>query len=57
MRKNKFQTNEKVLLKSLNETVTVSKFSYVANMKRYSYTVKEYPHTFYFEEELEQITT
>ncbi|MEC2072390.1 hypothetical protein [Alkalihalophilus marmarensis] len=57
MRKNKFDKNEKVLLKSLKETVTVNKFSYVPNMKRYSYTVKEYPHTFYFEEELEQLST
>ncbi|WP_198507801.1 hypothetical protein [Bacillus sp. FJAT-45037] len=56
MKKNKFQANEKVHLRELDETVTVSKCSYVPNMKRYSYTVKEYPHTFYFEEELEEIT-
>ncbi|MFN7250301.1 MAG: hypothetical protein ACK4M9_05845 [Anaerobacillus sp.] len=55
--KNKFQENEKVTLKVTGETVTISKFSYVPNMKRYSYTIKENPQTFYFEEELAQLTT
>lgn len=54
--KNKFAANEKVILKSSGETVTISKFSYVPNMKRYSYTIKENPQTFYFEEELERLT-
>ncbi|MDZ5472269.1 hypothetical protein SM124_10970 [Bacillus sp. 31A1R] len=48
----KYEVNQKVLLKSTGETVTISKCSYVANMKRYSYTLKEHPNTFYFEEEL-----
>ncbi|WP_199445821.1 hypothetical protein [Bacillus weihaiensis] len=52
---NKFEVNEKVVLKASKETVTISKYSYVANMKRYSYTLKEYPNTFYFEEEIESI--
>lgn len=51
--KNKFEFNQKVNLKSTGETVTINKISYVENMKRYSYTLKEYPHTFYFEEEME----
>ncbi|MBM6618024.1 hypothetical protein [Bacillus suaedaesalsae] len=52
--KNKFQVNEKVYLKQTGEIVTINDFSYVANMKRYSYTLKEYPASFYFEEEMEQ---
>ncbi|MCT8138364.1 hypothetical protein H1D32_11745 [Anaerobacillus sp. CMMVII] len=55
--KNKFQANDKVTLKATGETVTISKFSYVSNMKRYSYTVKEHPQTFYFEEEFGQLIT
>ncbi|WP_196121178.1 hypothetical protein [Anaerobacillus alkaliphilus] len=55
--KNKFQSNDKATLKSTGETVTINKFSYVPNMKRYSYTVKEHPQTFYFEEELQELTT
>jgi uncharacterized protein YodC (DUF2158 family) len=53
--KNVFQKNEKVRIKSTGETVTISNYSYVAIMKRYSYTVKENPQTFYFQEEIEQI--
>ncbi|MFE7062616.1 hypothetical protein ABN702_08605 [Bacillus haimaensis] len=53
--KNKFQDNEKVVLKSTGEQVTISKFNYVPNLKRYSYTLKEYPKTFYFEEEIKQL--
>ncbi|WP_102348949.1 hypothetical protein [Bacillus sp. Marseille-P3661] len=51
---NKFQPNDKVRIKANGEIVTISKFSYVPNMKRYSYTVKEHPQTFYFEEEFDQ---
>jgi hypothetical protein len=51
--KNKFQQDEKVFLKSTGEIVTINEFRYVANMKRYSYTLKEYPRSFYFEEEME----
>ncbi|WP_096201413.1 hypothetical protein [Bacillus sp. FJAT-45350] len=54
--KNKYQVDQEVLIKSTGETVTISKFSYVANMKRYSYTVKENPQTFYFEEEIQPVT-
>ncbi|WP_169907734.1 hypothetical protein [Priestia abyssalis] len=50
--KNKFQDDEKVILKATGEMVTINKFTYVANMKRYSYTIKERPQTFYFEEEI-----
>lgn len=50
--KNKFQDDEKVILKATGEIVTINKFTYVANMKRYSYTIKERPQTFYFEEEI-----
>jgi hypothetical protein len=53
--KNKFKPNDKVLLKSTGETITINKFSYVPNMKRYSYTCVEYPSTFYFEEEIEHL--
>jgi hypothetical protein len=51
--KNKFQQDEKVCLKQTGELVTINEFRYVANMKRYSYTLKEYPQSFYFEEEME----
>lgn len=51
--KNKFQADDKVTIKATGQTVTISKCKYVPNMKRYSYTVKENPQTFYFEEELE----
>jgi len=54
--KNKFEITEKVRLKSTNEIVTITNFSYITNMKRYSYTCKEYPTTFYFEEEMEQLS-
>jgi hypothetical protein len=54
--KNKFQDDEKVMIKATGEIVTINKFSYVANMKRYSYTIKEYPHTFYFEEEIKSVS-
>ncbi|OIJ16835.1 hypothetical protein BKP37_04705 [Anaerobacillus alkalilacustris] len=54
--KNKFQTNDKVSILATGQTVTVNKFKYVPNMKRYSYTVNENPQTFYFEEELEAKT-
>ncbi|WP_174734889.1 hypothetical protein [Mesobacillus harenae] len=53
--KKSFKSGDKVTIKNSGETVTISKCSYVANMKRYSYTVKEYPNTFYFEEEIEQV--
>lgn len=51
--KNKFHTGEKVRLKDTGELVTISKHSYVTNMKRFSYTIKEHPHSFYFEEEIQ----
>lgn len=54
-KQNKFEVNEKVYLKATKEIVTISNSSYVENMKRFSYTLKEYPNTFYFEEELSSI--
>lgn len=48
--KNKYQDGEKVIIKG--EVFTISQWSYVAKMKRYSYTILEKPSTFYFEEEL-----
>ncbi|MDE5413641.1 hypothetical protein [Alkalihalobacterium chitinilyticum] len=54
MKKNLFTSGEEVIIKATDETVTVSKSQYVKNMKRYSYTVKEQPATFFFEEELEK---
>ncbi|MEC2075010.1 hypothetical protein [Metabacillus fastidiosus] len=53
--KNKFEVDEKVLIKATGETATIKNYSYVANMKRYSYTLKEHPQTFYFEEEMKNI--
>ncbi|MCA0148914.1 MULTISPECIES: hypothetical protein [Rossellomorea] len=51
--KNRFSNGSMVTIKETGETVTILKWQYVKNMKRYSYIVKEHPGTFYFEEELE----
>ncbi|RSK25817.1 hypothetical protein EJF36_02305 [Bacillus sp. HMF5848] len=50
---NKFTHNQKVRVKSTGELVTINKWMYVNTMKRFSYILKEYPNTFYFEEELD----
>jgi hypothetical protein len=47
---NKFIVGEKVILSESGEKVTINKFNYIPNMKKYSYTIKENPSTFYFEE-------
>lgn len=52
---NRFEKGEKVCVKETGEEVTISKHLYIKNMKRYSYTIKENPKTFYFEEELEKL--
>ncbi|MCM3789518.1 hypothetical protein M3221_14015 [Domibacillus indicus] len=49
--KNKYNTGETVKIKITDELVTINKWHYVQNMKQYSYTVKEHPLTFYFEDE------
>ncbi|MBT2758894.1 hypothetical protein AB1K84_17425 [Mesobacillus foraminis] len=54
--KNQFQYGESVQIKATGELVTIMKWEYVKNMKRYSYVVKQHPGTFFFEEEL-QLTT
>lgn len=51
--KNKYHTGETVKLKVTDELVTINKWQYIKNMKKYSYTVKEHPSTFYFENELD----
>ncbi|MDQ1145556.1 hypothetical protein QE429_002383 [Bacillus sp. SORGH_AS 510] len=50
---NRYSTGQTVNIKETGEMVTILKWQYVKNMKRYSYTVKEHPGTFYFEEELQ----
>jgi hypothetical protein len=50
---NRFSNGQTVSIKETGEEVTILKWQYVKNMKRYSYTVKERPGTFYFEEELQ----
>ncbi|MDQ0415020.1 hypothetical protein J2S25_003232 [Mesobacillus stamsii] len=52
---NLYKSGQSVSIKETGEKVTIMKSQYVKNMKRYSYTVKEYPATFYFEEELLKI--
>lgn len=52
MGKNLYTNGDEVNIKTTGETVTIVNCQYVKNMKRYSYTVKEYPNTFFFEEEL-----
>ena len=51
--KNRYSNGAIVTIKETGESVTVMKWQYVKNMKRYSYIVKEHPGTFFFEEELE----
>ncbi len=51
--KNKFSDGEQVLLN--DKVVTIKNWSYVANMKRYSYILEENVSTFYFEEELKKL--
>lgn len=53
--KNKYNSGESVRIQSTNELVTINKWQYVKNMKKYSYTVNENPTTFYFEDELTKI--
>jgi len=50
---NRFNAGDQVNIKFTGEVVTILKWQYVKNMKRYSYVVKEYPTTFFFEEELQ----
>lgn len=52
---NLFNKGEVVAIKETGEKVTISKYKYIKQMKRYSYTVKEHPSTFYFEEELKKV--
>ena len=54
LKSNKFNSGETVTIQETDELVTISKWAYVKNMKRYSYTVKEHPTTFFFEEELKK---
>lgn len=49
--RNKYNIGEIVRIKTTNELVTINKWQYVQNMKQYSYTIKEHPSTFYFEDE------
>jgi hypothetical protein len=49
---NRYKNGQSVNIKETGELVTILKWQYVKNMKRYSYIVKEHPGTFYFEEEL-----
>jgi hypothetical protein len=50
---NLYKNGDTVSIKETGESVTIIKSHYVQNMKRYSYIVKEYPGTFFFEEELQ----
>lgn len=52
--KNIFNIGETVRIKTTDELVTINKCQYVKNMKKYSYTIKEKPSTFYFEDEFQK---
>jgi nanoRNase/pAp phosphatase (c-di-AMP/oligoRNAs hydrolase) len=54
-RRNKFDQNDVVILVDTGEKVTINKTCYVAKMKKYTYTIKENPKMFYFEEEMKEI--
>ncbi len=49
-----FKAGQSVSIKETGENVTILRSKYIKNMKRFSYVVKEYPSTFYFEEELKE---
>jgi hypothetical protein len=49
---NKFEDKQKVKLFDTGEVVTINRWSYAPSMKRYTYSVEEYPSTFYFEDDL-----
>jgi hypothetical protein len=49
----KFQDGEKVLLDG--EVVTIRRWSYATNLKRYTYSIVEYPGTFFYENELQKL--
>lgn len=50
--KNRFRDGEVVLLLETGTPVTIDRWSYEPNMKRYTYSIVEEPSTFLFEEEL-----
>ncbi|WP_180960342.1 hypothetical protein [Neobacillus cucumis] len=50
---NRYNMGETVKIIETGEVVTILKWQYVKNMKRFSYIVKEHSNTFYFEEELQ----
>lgn len=52
---NKFHIGDLVKIDTTEQVVTINKWSYVKNMKRFSYTVNEHPSTFYFEDELKKV--
>lgn len=52
---NRYMNGQTVNIKETGEAVTILKWQYVKNMKRYSYIVKEHPGTFFFEEELQDL--
>ncbi len=52
---NRYKSGQTVNIIETGEAVTILKWQYVKNMKRYSYIVKEHPETFYFEEELQDL--
>jgi hypothetical protein len=54
-RRNKFEHNDVVILIDTGEKVTINKTCYVAKMKKYTYTIKEKPKMFYFEEEMKEL--
>lgn len=53
MKHHLFDDGEKVLLNG--ETVTVKEWAYAPNMARFTYTIMEYPETFFFEYELTKL--
>ncbi|MGP3788190.1 hypothetical protein [Paenibacillus sp. 1A_MP2] len=53
-----FEDKQKVKLKETGETVTVNEWSitkFPGNIQQYTYTIIEYPGTFFYHRELEKI--
>lgn len=53
-----FEDREKVKLKETGETVTINEWSITAfpgNIRSYTYTIIEYPGTFFYHRELDKI--
>lgn len=52
---NKFEDGETVIIKHTGEQATINEWSYTPLLKRYTYSLKERPGTFFYESELTKV--